>query len=287
VSFLLPEVEVPTIDLYHHWTGDFKAMLEYYNPIANSPCCSRLRRSASPQGCRRARPIPARKQPQDALRGINTLADRAEILALDKRTEWKFGDVTFRDGRSGAFLAIHDATHSPGTSRSTPRTRSPHGDATLEINPAFFDSSLERCIGAMGDFRHFAEQGYVESATDAHRSSIWAWELARAFDYEPLHPIQTVDIARGREECISLYVLFEDFYVALKREVLDILARARGGHGCRRWWRSSRAPGTPCAIQDGHGLSQAPVRVDVLIANYEGERDPPSQGGGEDTFQLR
>jgi len=283
VRFLLPEAEVPTIDLYHHWTGDFKAMMEYFDPYREFPM-------VFPTAAVRIAGRMSTKLAQSMLsnsckmlfRGINTLADRAEILAMDNRVEWKFGDVSFRGWEVGRFLAIHDATHSPGhLSFYDPKDKVfLAGDATLEINPAFFDSSLKTCITAMGQFRRFAEQGHVEVATDAHRSSIWMKEVMHAVNEQPVHPIQVADAAWGNEECQAFFRFFEDYYVALKGEVLDALARL-GEATVPELVEEFKSSGDPYArVKIALVFPKLPSRVDVLVANVMKEAGIPHRKEG-------
>ncbi|RJP26278.1 MAG: MBL fold metallo-hydrolase [Actinobacteria bacterium] len=284
VRFLLPEVELPVIDLFHHWMGDFEAMTEYYNPYREFPMVfptavigltgrmsARLARSLLSSSCRML------------FRGIQNLADRAEILRLDERVEWGFGDVVFKGWEVGRFLAVHDATHSPGhLSFYDPQDKVfLTGDATLEINPAFFDSSLETCIEMMGRFRRFAELGYVETATDAHRSSIWAQELATAFDYNPIHPLQAVDAAHGGDECAALYGFFEEYYAALKREVMSALTRLREATVPEmvEEFEGSRDPNA--RFKTTLAFPRVPSRVDVMVANVMKENGIQRRREGE------
>jgi glyoxylase-like metal-dependent hydrolase (beta-lactamase superfamily II) len=284
VRFLLPEVELHTMDLYHHWMGDWKAMMEYYDPYREFPMAfptaavriagrmsTKVAQSMLSNSCRRL------------FRGINTLADRAEILAMDGRTEWSFGDVSFKGWEVGRFLAIHDATHSPGhLSFYDPKDKVLlTGDATLEINPAFFDSSLETCLRVMGDLKRFAAQGYVELATDGHRSSIWMGELMRTFDRGPVDPIQVVDAARGRDECVTMLGFFEDYYAALKREVLDALALL-GEATVPELVEEFQGSSDPYArLKTALVFPKIPSRVDVMVANVMKEAGLPRRREGD------
>jgi hypothetical protein len=282
--FLLPEVEVPILDLYHHWTGDFEAMTEYYNPYREFPMVfpTAAVNVASRISTGLARSLLSRNCKM-LFRGINTLANRAEVLRLDERVDRSFGDVSFKGWEVGRFLAVHDATHSPGhLSFYDPEDKVfLTGDATLEINPAFFDSSLETCIEMMGRFRRFAELGHVEAATDAHRSSIWAQELAEAFGYDPLDPVQTVDVARGGEECASLYGFFEDYYTALKREVLAALTRL-GEATVPELVEEFEGSQDPSArFKTTLAFPRVPSRVDVMVANVMKENGVPRRREGE------
>lgn len=202
---------------------------------------------------------------------------------MDDRVEWKFDDVAFKGWEIGRFLAIHDATHSPGhLSFYDPKDKVfLAGDATLEINPAFFDSSLETCIRAMGEFRRFAEQGYVELATDAHRSSIWMEELMRAFHYQPVHPIQVADMARGKEECVTLFRFFEDYYIALKREVMSALARL-GEATVPELVEEFKVSRDPYAqLKAVLVFPKVPSRLDVLVANVLKEAETTHHREGD------
>jgi glyoxylase-like metal-dependent hydrolase (beta-lactamase superfamily II) len=284
VRFLLPQVEVRIIDLYHHWTGDFKAMLEYYNPYRQMPMAfptavinltsrisTKLAQALLSQNCKML------------FRGINTIADRAEILPLDSRVKKTFGDVEFMGWEVGRFFAVHDATHSPGhLSFYDPKDKVfLTGDATLEINPAFFDSSLYTCIEMMGEFKRFAEQGYVETATDAHRSSIWWERLSESFDQLPLDPIQGMDIARGREECVAFYSFFEDYYTALRDEVLGALSRL-GEATVPEMVEEFEASSDPHArFKTVAAFPKVPSRVDVMIANVMKEAEIPRRKEGD------
>ena len=284
VRFLLPRVELGIIDLYHHWTGDFKAMLEYYNPYRQMPMAfptaavnltsrvsTGLAQALLSQNCRML------------FRGINTIAERAEILPPDSRVKKTFGDVEFMGWEVGRFFAVHDATHSPGhLSFYDPKDKVfLTGDATLEINPAFFDSSLYKCIEMMGEFRRFAEQGFVETATDAHRSSIWSLRLAESFRYEPISPMQIVDIARGKDECIAFYRFFEDYYTALRDEVLRALSRL-GEATVPEMVEEFEASREPHArFKTIATFPKLPSRVDVMVANVMKEAGIPRRKEGD------
>ena len=283
VRFLLPEAEVPIIDLYHHWTGDFKAMMEYYDPYREFPRAfpTAAVRVAGRMSTRIAQAMVS-STCKILFRGIDTLAKRAEILPTGERVEWKFGDVSFKGWEVGRFLAIHDATHSPGhLSFYDPKDKVLlTGDATLEINPAFFDSSLSTCLRVMGDFRRFAEQGYVDTVADGHRSSIWMGELMSAFNRGPVHPLEVADMARGREECVAMLGFFEEYYGALRREVLDALTRL-GEATVPELVEEFKGSSDPCArLKTALVFPKIPSRVDVMVANVMKEDGLPRRREG-------
>lgn len=284
VRFLLPQAEVGTVDLHHHWTGDFKAMLEYYDPYRQMPMSfptavinlagrvsTRLAQALLSSNCRML------------FRGINTMADRAEILMPDSRVKKAFGDLEFMGWEVGRFFAVHDATHSPGhLSFYDPKDKVfITGDATLEINPAFFDSSLYRCIEMVGKFRRFAEQGYVETAADSHRSSIWSLRLADSMRYEPISPAQTVDMARGKDECVAFYRFFEEYYTALRDEVLGTLSRLREATVPEMVEEFEASLEPHARFKTAAAFPKIPSRVDVLVANVMKEAGIPRRREGE------
>jgi len=284
VRFLLPQVEVGIVDLYNHWTGDFKAMLDYYNPYRQMPMVfpTAVINLTSRLSTGLAQALMSRNCKM-LFKGINTIADRAEILPPDSRVKKTYGDVEFMGWEVGRFFAVHDGTHSPGhLSFYDPKDKVfLTGDATLEINPAFFDSSLYTCIEMMGEFKRFAEQGYVETATDAHRSSIWALRLAESFQYEPLSPMQAVDMARGKDECAAFYAFFEDYYAALRDEVLGALSRL-GEATVPELVEEFEASSEPHAqFKTVLAFPRIPSRVDVMVANVMKEAEIPRRREGD------
>lgn len=285
VRFLLPEAEVSTIDLWGHWTGEFLELSEYYDPYCQMPMAfptavPNLAGHISPALAQRL----IEKNLRHMFRGIHTLADRAEILTNDSRISRTFGDVTFQGWEIGRFFAVHDATHSPGhLSFYDPEHKVfLTGDATLEINPAFFNSSLNTCIDMMDKFARFAEQGFVELATDAHRSVIWAERLADELKYSAADPIQEVDALEGRDKCVTFYRFFEEYYTVMKETVLSDLARM-GSATVPQLVEEFKGSTHPYArFKVAAKFPRLPSRLDVMVANILKEADIPARREGTD-----
>jgi glyoxylase-like metal-dependent hydrolase (beta-lactamase superfamily II) len=228
--FKLPQIELTTIDLRGHWNQDAADLSAFYDPFTALP----------PRGPSALVHYAGRISPRLAaalydfncrvlFRGIRTLAQRAQLLTPQTMITRTFGDVSLRGWEVGRFFAIHDGAHSPGhLSFYDPENKLLlTGDATLEINPPFFNGSMDQCIKMMGQFQRLAEQGFVTLATDAHRSTIWTQELMNKYGYEPLHRLQALDLVCGREDCAGFYRFFREYYQVLRDEVLQALARLK------------------------------------------------------------
>ena len=227
IRFLLPKIELSTIDLSYHWTHDFYDREAYYDPYDLVPLKITGVLKISNRFSRRLARFVLDKLIKFYFRGIKTMTEKAELLTNENQIKKTYGDVEFFGWEIGRFFAIHDGTHTPGhISLYDPKNKLfLTGDATVEINPAFFNSNLNNCIEMMGKFRSFAEQGFVEIANDSHRSAIWAKELSEKYKYKPLDPIQLVDIARGKEECVRFFHTYERYFIAIKQVVLKILKK--------------------------------------------------------------
>jgi len=284
VQFLLPEAEVSTIDLSGHWNREFVELMEYYNPFQAMPMVwpTAPINLASRRSTELAQSL-LKYTTARLFRGINTLADRAVILPDSSKVKRKFGDVKFSGWEVGRFFAIHDATHSPGhVSFYDPKFEVfLTGDATLEINPPFFNSSMDQCIKMAGKFRQFAEQGFVKLATDAHRSSIWAARLAEELKYEPLHRVQTLDMAHGKKECIEFYTFFEDYYIALKTETLKALSRLGEADVPQLVEEFKASPDKRARFKVAAKFPRLPSRLDVMVAVILKEAKAPRRKEGD------
>lgn len=289
-KFLLPEAELYTIDLHRHWNEEFIELLDYYNPYLALPpvfptapvhYCAKISTKLAQQLLRTATTM--------LFRGINTIASGAEILSSQSAVEKKFGDVTLKGWEIGRFFVIHDATHSPGhCSFYDPKYNLLlSGDATLEINPPFFNGSMNNCIEMMGRFRRLAELGYIEIATDSHRSTIWSARLAEELRYEPLHRTQTLDVIYGKQDCIAFYSFFERYYLALKNTVLESLKRL-GSATVPQLVKEFKASSDPHArLKTAAVFPRLPSRIDVLVANVLKEACAPRRKEkGEILFSL-
>lgn len=284
VDFYLPEAEVSSLDLFGHWTGEYRELREYYDtfremmPLAFPTGAVRIVNSISQNLADKMMASHLRK----LFKGINTMAHTAKILPDDSRVTRKFGDVEFLGWDVGRFFAVHDATHSPGhLSFYDPEHKVfLTGDATLEINPPFLNSSLNNCIAMMKKFRQFAEQGFVRLATDAHRSKIWSSMLIDKTGEAPMSPLQMKDTFEGAEQCAAYYTLWETYYQGMKDEVLGILKR-RGEATVHQIIADFKASKNPHArFKVLMKFPQLPSRLDVMVANVLRENNIPKRKDG-------
>jgi len=290
VKFLLPEAEVSTLDLYAHWTGEYHELREYYDtfremmPMAFPTGVVRIVNRISQKLADRLMGSNLRS----LFRGINTMADTATLLSNDSRVKRTFGDVEFLGWEVGRFFAVHDATHSPGhLSFYDPENKVfITGDATLEINPAFLNSSLNNCIAMMNQYKRFAEQGFVQLATDSHRSKIGSSMLVEATGEEPMSPLQLQDTFEGSEQCAAYYSLWESYYRGMKSEVLSILER-RGEATVHQLIADFKASKNPYArFKVLMKFPRLPSRLDVMVANVLKEANISRRKEGSKTIFM-
>ena len=246
--FLLPEPEFHTLNIPAHMLGDWGKAIQYFDPGAmmqegfksflqwarNFPEFSDPRYQ---EAWAVIESLPAeydRHRMKEAWEALLTkvlcpdlssyLIDRAEPLSLASRERRTLGDVEVLVWPLGRFFLIHDASQSPGhICIYDPKNKLMiTGDATLEINPPFFDCNFGACIDICLKSKRLAEQGYIHLAADCHRTSQW-WPWGT----EPLAPIHMVDFARGQDECVAFYAMWVEYFTSLKRETL--LAHSRLG----------------------------------------------------------
>jgi glyoxylase-like metal-dependent hydrolase (beta-lactamase superfamily II) len=284
VEFLLPEAEVTTLDLFSHWTGEYRELREYYDtfremmPLAFPTGVVRIINSFSQDLADKMMASHLRK----LFGGINTMAHTARILPDSSRVKRRFGDVEFLGWEVGRFFAVHDATHSPGhLSFYDPEHKVfLTGDATLEINPPFLNSSLNNCIAVMKQYKRFAEQGFINLATDAHRSKIWSSMLIDKTGEAPMSPLQLQDTFEGGATCAAYFSLWESYYQGMKDEVLGIL-KQRGEATVHQIIKDFKASKNPYArFKTLMKFPQLPSRMDVMIANVLREGKIPKRKEG-------
>lgn len=227
-DFLLPEPERGVIEFLSDWMNDWRDLEGYYNPYTMFPArgSTAVIHLAGKASIGLARNM-LKSNFAILFRGVKTLADKAEILPLQDRVKRTFGEVELEGWEVGRFFVVHDASHTPGhVSLYDPENKLMlSGDVTIEINPAFLYSSLDRCIDYCDRYRRMAEEGYIELAGDSHRTSTFFPSVLEQFGIQPLHEIQLADVARGREECSAFYATLGGMYESLKREVLSAHSR--------------------------------------------------------------
>jgi len=294
VRFLLPEPEKSVIDLPYHYINDARALEVYIkDPLENLEFGFKLLEET-------ARPYPAYSEPYylevwDAIRALpdkatrpqkmqvfllymtrvmmrdyKNMAETAELLPLESRQKKWVGPVKFEGWQVGRFFVIHDASHSPGhVSLYDPLNKLMlTGDATIEINPPFFDGSMENLLGLATKCRILAEAGIIEIATDAHRqANRWpGQERLKIMGLNLLAPIQNTILASGRDQCVAFYKLYEDYYRDLINETE--MAHGRIGESTVEGVVSelSKSNNKNVKFKMALGLPHAPSRPNVMVA---------------------
>ena len=140
------------------------------------------------------------------------------------------------------------------------------GDATIEINPAFYNSSLIKCIDLMSKYRTIAEKGYVDIVVDSHHSSTYFPKLLEKFKTKPLHPIQIADMAKGKAECVAFLKMFEDYYISLKDEVLSALSKLKKASIPDIMKEVKKSDHQAVKLKVALKLPKFPSRLDILVA---------------------
>ena len=245
VRFLLPEIEFATLDITKHMAGVMAKAYEYYDPCAGMAdgfqmmveWAKRFPEFNEPQyqdTWAIIKSLPAEYDSQKTFEAYKSLLsnvwcpdlksyilDRAEPLLMNNRVKRKYGRTFVQGWPLGRFFLIHDASHSPGhISIYDPLNKFIiTGDATVEINPPFIDNCLSNSIEISRVCLQMAEDGYITMATDAHRTSQWAKSL-ELWGLQPLAPVELVDVARGKEECVALFRMFYEYFSTLWDEVI-------------------------------------------------------------------
>jgi glyoxylase-like metal-dependent hydrolase (beta-lactamase superfamily II) len=282
--FLLQEPEVKVLDFFTDWMSDFRDLEQMYNiySLFDSRGITAPVNLASRVSVGLARAV-LQADLKLMFAGIRPLAREATILPDNAKVKRRFGEVELEGWEVGRFFAIHDGSHTAGhVSLYDPENKLLlSGDVTVEINPAFFYSSLDKCISTCSQFRRMAEEGYIELASDSHRSTTFFPDVMNSLKMTPFDDIELMDVARGREECVRFFGAFEDFYSRLRDDVLSAHARTgeatipeiteelRGvdepANNMRRFMKFQRIPG----------------RLDVLVAVVLKEAGAASRHEGE------
>ncbi|MFZ5645910.1 MAG: hypothetical protein ACOY46_20330 [Bacillota bacterium] len=229
--FLLPENEVDVIDFGNFFVNDMFEQEEYFDPYAvfplDYPPVNMI--SLVNNVSRDASKALLRFLGLAMMSGVNHLADQAEILTMDSRVSRKLGDMEFLGWEVGRFFAIHDGSHSPGhITLYDPKYKILlTGDVTVEINPPFMNTSMERLIEYSEKYRRLSEQGVVEIASDSHRSTLWWSRIMEEVNMEPLHRLQLTDVLYGKDQCATFFQVFENYYKDVKNEMLSSLAKLK------------------------------------------------------------
>ena len=282
--FLLQEPEASVLDFLSDWMADFRDLEQLYNIYS----LFELRGITAPVNLASRISVGLARSMLQAnfklmFMGIDSLASRATILPDEAKVKRSFGQFELEGWEVGRFFAIHDASHTPGhISLYDPENKLLlSGDVTVEINPAFYYSSFERCISTCGQFRRMAEEGYIELATDSHRSTTFFPDVMQSLKLTPFDEIELTDVARGKEECIRFFGAFEDFYTRLRDSILDVHARV-GEATVPEITEELRGVDEPAVnLRKTMRFQRIPGRLDVLVAVVLKEAGAASRREGE------
>ncbi len=282
--FLLQEPEAKVLDFFTDWMTDFRDLEQLYNiySLFDARGITAPVNLASRVSVGLARSV-LQANFKLMFMGINSLSSRATILPSADKVKRSFGTVELEGWEVGRFFAIHDASHTAGhISLYDPENKLLlSGDVTVEINPAFYYSSFDRCISACGQFRRMAEEGFIELATDSHRSTTFFPDVMSSLGLIPFDDMELVDVARGREECVRFFGAFEDFYSHLRDDVLSAHART-GEATIPEITEELRCIDEPAINQRKKmKFQRIPGRLDVLVAVVLKEAGAVSRREGE------
>jgi hypothetical protein len=239
-TFLLPEVEFATLNIQQHMLGDMKKAMAYYDVCEGMPDAFRgilqwakgfpeYNDPKYKETWDKIQALPEKYDQQKAFEAYSSLLtrvlapdlssyiiDKAEPLRMDKKVTRKYGSTVLNGWPIGRFFLIHDASQSPGhICIYDPLNKLIiTGDATLEINPPFTDTTLSNCIAICRAALNMAEEGYITLATDCHRSPDWETSLA-LWNMKPMEPVELVDCARGKEECVAHFKMWLAYFTNL------------------------------------------------------------------------
>jgi glyoxylase-like metal-dependent hydrolase (beta-lactamase superfamily II) len=271
-SFLLPEPELETLHVYDDLIRDLsnlEAFEQVYStmfPWHGELAAIRLAGTIS-TGM-------AKKLFQKAAHRLmfpvqmKNLSEKAEILSLKDRVKRTYGSTEVTGWEVGRLFAIHDGAHSPGHISLYDQENKIlfSGDVTVEVNPAFFYSSIEKLMKACSDFITMAKEGCIEMVADSHRSKTFYPVLLEKHKARLYNDLQLIDVARGKKESEAFLKVFHDYYAMLRHEVMT--AHARTGDAEVRDIVKELSGSMNPAVQFKQALlwPRMPSRMDVLVA---------------------
>ncbi len=283
-SFILPEPELKVIDILNDFMADIDNLAGLYDVYSMfDGRITTAVKAASKVSPRLARSL-LKAHFAALFGGLGTMRENASVLTLDAREKRTFGSVELQGWEFGRFFLIHDASHSPGhISIYDPETRFlMSGDVTVEINPAFYYSSLDRCIEMAGKYRVMAEEGFVEIATDSHRSPTFLPARFERWGIDPLDEVQLTDAARGAKQCEAFFTVYEKLFSQLKDAALDAHLKL-GEATIPQIVEGMQSVDNPAMrFKKAMKFERFPSRMDVLVATVlreAGARKTPGAGG--------
>ena len=172
-DFLLPEPEIGTLRVYEDLINDFSNLEEFENvystmfPWRGETAAIRVVDKISTDMARKMFGLVAYRLMFPVQK--RNLCDRAIILYLKDRVKRNYGSTEVVGWQIGRLFGIHDGAHSPGhLSLYDPENKILFcGDVTVEVNPAFFYSSIDKLLIACDKFITMAKEGNWKEAEAA------------------------------------------------------------------------------------------------------------------------
>jgi glyoxylase-like metal-dependent hydrolase (beta-lactamase superfamily II) len=291
IRFLLPEPEIQVLDQTRHVLEDLTRLEKYFNPYLGradnlrqlNKYARKFEEYSNPEYrdvWKYIENLPSdadRPRVRSALwllyskvltKGSRYMAEFAEILPLDSRKKRIFGHVEVDGWQVGRFFVIHDGSQSPGhICLYDPLNKLMiTGDATLGINPVYLDGSLKKNIGILRKCRIMAEQGYIHLATDSHRSQKWWTERFKTWGVKPLGPLYLVDMAKGQDECVAFFQMWEEYFSDLNEETLTAHLRIGEATVPEIVEELSKSTSKAVLFKKSYGMPYKPNRLETLVA---------------------
>ncbi len=268
-EFYLPEEEIPTMNSVNDFLNDIDELSKYEDvfqtmfPETGFSSIFRYVARLSPDLAKVMLTLLV-----TVTTGIgNHMGDDAIILKADKRIVKNFGSVSLQGWPLGRFFIVFDGAHSPGhIDIYDPINKLILcGDSTVEINPAFGYSSMNKLIDITGKFKTMAQEGYIEYAMDSHRSNKYMIELLESLDAKALSSIELIDYAGNSSECAAFFEFFNIYYKEIKKEVFAAhrkIGRATVGEIVNELIKSDN---DYVKLKASFEFPKIPSRLDVLV----------------------
>lgn len=285
-KFYLPEDEIPTMDTVDDFMNDIDHLAQYEDVFQTmfpeNGICLIFRETAKKSPF--LAEVMLKLLVTASIGKGNNMADKATILKAGERTTMKFGSVSLQGWQLGRFFLIHDGTHSPGhiCIYDPVNKLLLSGDTTVEINPAFLYSSMNKLIEITGKYRTMAEEGYIEYAMDSHRSEKYMTELLNNLDTKAVDNIQLIEYAKTAEECEVFFSFYNTYYSELKKEVFAAHSRAGRATVGEIVAELLKSDNIYVKFKAAMEFPKVPSRMDVLVAQILLEAGAvPLKAGGK------
>lgn len=150
----------------------------------------------------------------------NHMVDEATILRPGSRITKQYGSVTLTGWEMGRFFISFDGSHSRGhVCLYDPKYKIIFsGDTTIEINPPFLYSSMDKLIDITDKYKTMAHEDYIVYAMDAHRSH----DMNKVFEAMGIsaNRYETEMYTSTSADSEAFFDFFCTYYKEMKKEIL-------------------------------------------------------------------